>query len=372
MNLARRGGLGTVYTFDTGEESSFENGRIPSNPGLQPTLSGRLAAISAACRAQLTSLRSSLQPGAGAEFVTDEPWIDGNRELGYLWSYSLGLQRELVPNVGLTIDYVGNRGRNQSTQIDISEGPAGANGRITRLTPAQFDPTGALIPSVARNVDFGRVLQYQTLDALNSDYDSLELGLDKRFSNRWSGRVAYTLAKSHDVAPQTSTLDARVSNDLDPRMDYGRSSTDNRHAFVTGVNVTPFGGLGVGAIFRYYSGYPINETTGTDVNGDRDDNDRPVRGIHDATRPIVSDLDENGRAVRNGIDGESTKVLDLQVQYVLNMPGNQTIGFFWETYNALNWINYGNGTGERNSSRFLVPDEAGPMRSMQLGVRYTF
>ncbi len=240
--------------------------------------------------------------------------------MGYLWSYSLGLQRELVPNVGLTVDYVGNRGRNQSTQIDISEGPVGPDGRITRLTPAQFDPDGTIIPPVARDVDFGRVLQYQTLDALNSDYDSLEFGLEKRFSNRWSGRVAYTVAKSHDVAPQTSALDGRVSNDLDPRMDYGRSSTDNRHAFVTSVNVTPFGGLGVGAIFRYYSGFPINETTGTDNNGDRDDNDRPVRGVNDAARPIVSELDANGRAVRNGIDGESTKVLDLQVQYIVNLP----------------------------------------------------
>jgi hypothetical protein len=60
------------------------------------------------------------------------------------------------------------------------------------------------------------------------------------------------------------------------------------------------------------------------------------------------------------------------VQYVFNLPTRQTFGLFWETYNALNWINYGNPTGNRNSSRFLVPDEAGPMRSMQLGVRYTF
>ena len=94
--------------------------------------------------------------------------------------------------------------------------------------------------------------------------------------------------------------------------------------------------------------------------------------MHDAARPIVSELDGSGRAVRNGIDGESSKNLDLQVQYIFNLPGTQTFGLFWETYNALNWINYGNPTGSRNSSRFLVPDEAGPMRSMQLGVRYTF
>jgi hypothetical protein len=372
VNLARRGPLGTVFTFDTGEDPAALSAQVPSNPCLQPVRDGNLAALSPACRAQLVALRNSLQPGAGAEFVNTEPWLDGDRDMGYLWSYSLGVKHELMPNLGVGVDYVGNVGRNQTTQIDISEGPPGPNGRIVRLTPAQFDPDGVLIPSVARSRNFNRVLQYQTLEALNSDFNSLEFSLEKRFSGRWSARSAYTLSFSNDVAAQAPALNSRVSNDLDPRQDYGRSNTDNRHAFVTSFSVNPFGGLTTGAIFRYYSGYPINETVGIDVNGDRDNNDRPVRGVHDLTRPILSEVDETGRAVRNGLEGESAKNLDVQVQYVFNLPANQTFGLFWETYNALNWINYGNPTGNRNSSRFLVPDEAGPMRSMQLGVRYTF
>ena len=98
--------------------------------------------------------------------------------------------------------------------------------------------------------------------------------------------------------PQNASLNSRVSIDPSPRDDYGRASFDNRHAFVTSVNVTPFGGFSTGAIVRYYSGYPINEIIGTDINGDRDNNDRPVRGVHDLTRPILSPVDGNGRAVR--------------------------------------------------------------------------
>lgn len=64
---------------------------------------------------------------------------------------------------------------------------------------------------------------------------------------------------------------------------------------------------------------PINETIGTDVNGDRDNNDRPVRGVHDLTMPILSPLDANGRAVRNGIDGNGLTLVDLQLQYVFRM-----------------------------------------------------
>ena len=57
---------------------------------------------------------------------------------------------------------------------------------------------------------------------------------------------------------------------------------------------------------------------------------------------------------------------------MLDDAARQTVGFFWETYNALNKDNLGNPTGNRNNRNFMVPVEAGTMRSMQLGVRYTF
>jgi outer membrane receptor protein involved in Fe transport len=372
-NLTRRGVFSQTYTFETDEDQSFEEGAFPEHVCLNPAQNGHLAAISPACRAFLTEVRASLQPGVGAEFVNPEPWLDNpDRRMGYLWSYSVGVQHELMPNLAIGVDFVGQQGRDQTGQIDLSEGPAGPDGRVTRLSAAEFDPQGVLIPAAARDAEFQRVLQYQTIDAFNSDFKSMEMSLDKRFSDRWSGRVAYTLAHSKNVVAQGSSLNGRVTDEQDPRRDYGRASADNRHAFVTSINTNPFGGLNLGAIFRYYSGYPINETIGSDVNGDRDNNDRPVAGVDDLGMPIVSEVDSQGQAVRNSIDGESTKVLDLQVQYVFNLPATQTLGLFWETYNALNTINYGNPTGNRRSSNFLVPDEAGPMRSMQLGVRYTF
>lgn len=87
-------------------------------------------------------------------------------------------------------------------------------------------------------------------------------------------------------------------------------------------------GLGAGAVFRYYSGYPINEIVDRDVNGDRDTLDRPVAGVHDATRPIESPLDSTGRAIRNGIEGEDQLILDLRLQYIVNLPRQHTLGFF--------------------------------------------
>jgi hypothetical protein len=290
--------------------------------------------------------------------------------MGYLWGYSVGVEHQLITDLAAGIHYVGNRGRDQMGRVDVNEGPPGANGRVTRLGVDVFDPDGTLIPAAARNARFQRVLQYTISDAFNTAFDSLETTLVKRFSAGWSARASYTLSYAKDVG----FANPRVANDLNPREDYGRSNQDNRHTFAAGVNVSPWRAVTIGAMFRAYSGYPINETVGRDVNGDRDNTDRPVRGVDDVTRPILSPLDSSGRAVRNGINGNGLRLLDLTFRYNLNLPGArvQTVGFYLDLYNALNTTIFGNPTGNRNSRNFMVPVVAGRAREAQIGIRYTF
>ncbi len=166
-----------------------------------------------------------------------------------------------MPNVALSVDYVGNRSRNQTALLDINEPRPLPDGTVGRPGVDVFDPTGELIPAEARGARFQRVLQFQTLDALNGDFDSLEIAVEKRYTQRWSGRLAYTLAEAHDVGIG-GLNNKRFTNDLDPRGDYGRTNFDNRHAFALSLNTNPWLGLGAGAIFRYYSGYPSHESIG--------------------------------------------------------------------------------------------------------------
>jgi hypothetical protein len=164
-----------------------------------------------------------------------------------------------------------------------------------------------------------------------------------------------------------------VSDDLNPRLDYGLTSFNNTHAVTAGGNWSAWRGLGVGATFRYYSGNPVNEIVGVDRNGDADANfDRPVRGRDDATLPIASPLDANGMAIRNGLDGSDKMLLDLRLQYVYTLSGARTAGFFWEIYNVTNRVNFDNPIGNRRSSDFLRSVVADDPRSMQLGFRFTF
>jgi len=222
------------------------------------------------------------------------------------------------------------------------------------------------------------VLEYTTSDLFNSDYNALEVSLDKRFAKRWSSRFSYTLSKAHDVNGSTynggNFLDKRVNDDLNPRLDYGLTNFDNRHSFTAGGNWDAWRGFGVGTTFRYYSGNPVNETLGVDANRDRDglNFDRPVRGRDDARLPIVSPLDARGMAIRNGIEGTDKMLLDLRLQYVHRFEGEKTMGFFWEIYNATNRTNFDNPIGNRQSTDFLKSIVADEARSMQLGLRFTF
>src|SRR6185312_1799505 len=124
------------------------------------------AEISPACRAQLAAVRTSV---SSVGFVNTEPVLDGDRRLPYLWSYDIGVQREIYTGIALTVDVVATRGYDQLGRIDINEPRRLANGTIGRPGPAVFDPDGTLIPASARTAAFQRVLQYQSNPAFNFD-----------------------------------------------------------------------------------------------------------------------------------------------------------------------------------------------------------
>jgi carboxypeptidase family protein len=374
--LEQRAIVAPTLAYDTAQVTSpAVTGTFPVKPGdanatacLNPISSATVgeAVIGPACRAFLNGLRNQVLAGGVINTTTTGPIVDGDRLMAYTWAYSVGIKREIAPNTAVSIDYVGNQGRNNTAVIDVNEGPLNAAGRVTRLGVNGFDPSGTIIPlsnTAARSAAFVQFNQEQTLSALNSDYNSLEAALEKRLSNRWSGRVSYTYAKCHDVGA--------IIVDSNPRLDYGRCDRDNRHAFASSANVDIWKGLGAGMVFRTYSGYPINETTGVDSNGDGTSNDRPTKGVDDLTRPIVSALDARGVAVRNGIQGEKKLILDGRAQYLWRVQRYQA-GLFLEVYNLTNHVNFGNPTGARNSRNFLTPIVTDDPRTAQLGFRLLF
>jgi hypothetical protein len=96
-----------------------------------------------------------------------------------------------------------------------------------------------------------------------------------------------------------------------------------------------------------------------------------VQGLSDATRPILSPVNENGRAIRNGIDGEKQILLDGRFHYLWRIQRYEA-GMFLEIYNLTDQVNYGNPSGSRTNTQYMVRTVAGDPRTVQLGFRFTF
>lgn len=327
------------------------------NPGV--------AQISPAGQAELNRLRDQIIAGTA---FNRNPRIDSpDRQLPYQWSWSLGVNHQLFSTMAVAVDYVANASRDQLGVVDINE-------PVNRVRPGVnvFDPDGTLIPAEARATPFARVLQTQTRKEFNGDYRSLQLSLIKRQSDRWSGRLAYTWQKSHYVG--LGNPDARrvwLDNDLEA--DYGDFTSDRRHVLAASATVNPWRTLTVATVISAITGAPINETVGTDVNGDADNNDRPIKGINDLTMPIRSEVDSLGRAVINGLRGPGSFLVDMSFRYQVPLrAGLDGVDLFYDIFNVFNRENLVPPTGSRASPNFMVSTAAQFARQMQFGIRVRF
>src|SRR5262245_18709061 len=327
------------------------------NPGV--------AKLSAAGQAALNTLRDQILAG---NTFNPNPWVDNDdRRLPYTWSWSAGINHQFSANAAVAADYVANVSYGQLGVIDLNEPVNGQRPGIGAI-----DPDGDLIPPEARGTNFARILQVQTNGLFNGDYDSLQLSVLRRMANRWSGRLAYTVQESHYTG--LGNPDARrVWMDNDPRADYGRFASDRRHVLAASGTVNPWRTLNIAAVLSSISGAPINETVGRDVNGDLDNNDRPIVGRDDLTMPIRSEVDSQGRAVINGLQGPGSFLIDMSFRYALELGrGFDSLDLFYDIFNLLNRENLVAPTGNRASSTFMISTAAQFPRQMQFGVRVRF
>ncbi|MCC7123767.1 MAG: TonB-dependent receptor [Acidobacteria bacterium] len=327
------------------------------NPGV--------ARLSPAGQAALNALRDQVIAGTG---FNRNPRVDSaDRRMPHTWSWSAGVSQELFGQMALSLDYVANASRDQLGVVDINEPVNGVRPGV-----GVFDPDGAIIPAEARGVDFQRVLQSQTSSVFDGDYKSLQVSLVKRMANRWSGRVAYTVQRSNYVG--SGNPDARrVWLDNEPRTDYGEFQFNRTHVFAASGSINPWRSLTVATVVSAISGAPINETVGRDVNGDLDNNDRPIRGIDDLTMAIRSPLDSQGRAIPFGMRGPGSVTVDLSARYQLPLAGRlESLDFYFDVFNVLNRLNEVAPTGNRSSPNFMRATSANFPRQSQLGIRVRF
>ncbi|HXG89148.1 MAG TPA: carboxypeptidase regulatory-like domain-containing protein [Vicinamibacterales bacterium] len=185
-----------------------------------------------------------------------------------------------------------------------------------------------------------------------------QIRLQKRFANRLGFLVGYTLGSAETIANNGTPTD-----NYNLMADWGPTSNDVRHRFVSNVIYElPFQ-IQIGGIVTANTAPPYNVTTGTDANRDGVNNDRPAGEGFNSAR------------------GDSYFQTDMRVSKKLTL-GRITGELLWEMFNVFNTVNFNNYQGNQLSTPgvtsigiptgFGQPRQAFDAFQGQLGLKLTF
>jgi hypothetical protein len=185
-----------------------------------------------------------------------------------VYNFSLGVQRDIGYNTVLDVAYVGSLARHLLQRLSLNAVPYGA-----RFLPASIDPTvsGGATPLPD---NFLRPIKgYADIQLIetggNSNYHSMQVQLNRRFSSSLSFGVSYTWSKAMTLVDGNNNainpfIDRKVRN-------YGRAGFDRTHNFVlnyvyrvpslskfwdNAVSRAVFGGWELSGITSFISGAP--------------------------------------------------------------------------------------------------------------------
>jgi hypothetical protein len=335
-------------------------GALPSEPLLRngPTVD----------RALLAGL---FPPGTRAR-NTGNVFLDSpDRRVPYADQLSIGFERALDPHLSVSVDYVRAFGRDQFMARDLNPGvrvDTTRTGRIVRQDPA-------FVSSVFMRVNSGR-----------SDYDALQLQVERRWAGAYRFRLAYTLSRSRGNTSGVFTPDGIATGPASPfqylddmrlEANQGPTDVDRRHNLVlSGSAVVPrTGGLTVAAVVRALSARPFT-LQDTSVDADRNGVlfDPLPAGTYSGTGPNSFTVENDGG--RNGARGPGFFQADVRLGYRFAF-GARRLDVFGEVFNLTNRANFDVSAtnGDRRSTNFLtyIALRAGAVpRTGQVGVRFAF
>jgi hypothetical protein len=213
-----------------------------------------------------------------------------------------------------------------------------------------------------------------------TDYDALQLQIERRWAGSHRFRVSYTLSHSRGNTsgfniPAAPTSPFQYLDDMRLDANEGPTDTDLRHNLViSGSAVVPgTGGLTVAAVVRVLSGRPF---TVLDTSLDPDRNgalfDPLPAGTYSGTGPNAFTVENEGG--RNGARGPGFFQADVRLGYRFR-SGQRRLEVFGEVFNLTNEANFELAAADRRSTNFLTYTalRAGTVpRTGQLGMRFTF
>ena len=207
--------------------------------------------------------------------------IDGSPKRSYVDEWTLSLQHQITSDMSLTVGYVGTEG----THLLFRGDDGNMSGAPGSAAPTMTTPYGYLFPSVTTvaNPALGTV-RYLFWNA-SSNYNGLNVNLNKVLAHNFQFQVSYTYSKSQDDSSQTIAGDT-FANGINspvwwlPRAYYGPSDFNIAHNLTINALYTiptpkdwkgamnmALGHWELGGIFSYNSGTPTTVTSSGDPLG---------------------------------------------------------------------------------------------------------
>jgi len=423
--------LNGVYLQNIGTNPPYQETVTITNTRLDNPFAGTAAAPSLGA----TSLRA----------------IQAEWKTPYMQHWSLDVQRQLMKNTLMTVGYYGSKGTNLIGIVDINLLPPGL-ARESRCAPGntfigqtattatvQCQPNGyafrngtniALNPNVVGTTTFtdalilDQIRPYQGYRAINmiqpkfnSNYHSLQVSGQHRFSGASQVNLAYTFSKN--LTDSQTDRSSSPQNPYDTRGDYGRAALDRRHILTLSyVYELPFyrdqqgfigkvlGGWETSGIISYNTGLPFTVSSagydpagigflGPSATGPRpnilcnpnEGADRTQRQFFNTScfqaPPLVQafttapDLvvrfpNDIGTAGRGVINGPSTTRVDFTMMKNIRFGESMRLQLRAEAFNVFNKTNFRTVDLGVTSTTFGFVTSTRDPRVLQLAAKFYF
>ena len=381
-----RGGFGLMYDAQPTENGIFN--LITSTPVRQALTFASIPQI------QLTlanpfptvAFTTALTPGGA----------NSNLQPAQVYEYTADLQHQLPAGLLVDLAYFGSVGRHIPNEINLNQ-PLSGYANTTLATAGRPYPT------------YGNITYDESEGA--SNYNSLQLKVQRGFSHGFTFLSSYTYGRSLDNTEGIATSDGASpnfpQNSRNLGQDYGRSGFDIKHRFVLspvydlpfgadkafmnhGVAARVLGGYQLSGILTVQSGTPVtpnysinvsntfNNTLGNgidrpNVTGNPNHGPKTVNQwftIGDYSTPALGTF---GNAGRNSIDAPGYTDLDVAFARTFGLFESLNLQAKAEAFNLFNHPNFGlPNTTVDSTTTFGTITTAQAQRQIQLSLRVSF
>lgn len=257
-------------------------------------------------------------------------YLDPNFQNAYSQQWTAGYERKIGDKWVAGADYIHILGLHEQMTVEANPKPVGGG---PRRMSAAFDAAGVTNP-------LGSVRLFQSNG--RSRYDAMTLSVRRSLDKHLAMQASYVLSRSVTWGGRYSTSynfgRARVSDtDVFAPGEFGPSSADERHRFVTSAIVRLPWDLELAPVVQAASARPYTAYSGQDLNGDGVYGGSGEEGIF-GDRLIVNGV----QLPVNSMRGDPFFQADLRVSKGIRLGERVQARLFGDFFNLFNTDNFGN------------------------------